>query len=237
VLVYDCMSRSPVTVSPKESLADARRRMTEHEVHQLPVVDAGRYLGLLTERDLSVHETHRADRTVAHAYRPFVDVLAPEIPDSPRDPLRRAPRRRRRPLGRRPLPQRPDRPPRPRQLQLLTVRPVTAPFRGATSRGRWLRASPFGPQAYGTVGISALRRRVSPSRVRSKPDEVGERIRILAPLTETLVSSVPPSVHGDGVVQGSQDSRVARRRSRERGLVRKSSMPAARQRSRSPLIA
>lgn len=80
MLVYDCMSRSPVTVSPKESLADARHRMTEHEVHQLPVVDAGRYLGLLTERDLSVHETHRADRTVDHAYRPFVEVLAPEMP-------------------------------------------------------------------------------------------------------------------------------------------------------------
>lgn len=77
MLVHECMSSSPVTVSPKESLAEARRRMSEHEVHQLPVVDAGRYLGLLTERDLSVHETHRADKTVAHAYRPFVDVLSP----------------------------------------------------------------------------------------------------------------------------------------------------------------
>lgn len=49
----DLITRSVVTVGPEEPLAEAIRLMLEHRVSDLPVVgNAGRLIGLLTERDL-----------------------------------------------------------------------------------------------------------------------------------------------------------------------------------------
>lgn len=55
--VQDVMSTEVVTIGPRETLAEAHRIMNAEGVRHLPVVDAGRLLGLLTQRDLHLVET------------------------------------------------------------------------------------------------------------------------------------------------------------------------------------
>ncbi|HEY8476185.1 MAG TPA: site-2 protease family protein [Chloroflexota bacterium] len=51
--VGEIMTRSPLhTVGPLDEVARALRLMAEHEVHQLPVVEDGRLVGLLNRADL-----------------------------------------------------------------------------------------------------------------------------------------------------------------------------------------
>lgn len=50
--VADLMTSPPVSATPRESLALAARRMTEHGVGSVLVLDGGRLVGILTERDL-----------------------------------------------------------------------------------------------------------------------------------------------------------------------------------------
>jgi CBS domain-containing membrane protein len=51
LLVKEVMSTHVVTIGPHEPLANAARLMLEHKIGCLPVVDAGRLLGILTESD------------------------------------------------------------------------------------------------------------------------------------------------------------------------------------------
>ncbi|MEZ4430251.1 MAG: CBS domain-containing protein [Nannocystaceae bacterium] len=46
------MSTELVTAHPGERLSDVRQRMLEHKVHHLPVVDGGRFIGLITSNDI-----------------------------------------------------------------------------------------------------------------------------------------------------------------------------------------
>ena len=47
--------RRTITISPAEPLSAAARRMIEHSISALPVVEAGRLVGLLTATDLVDH--------------------------------------------------------------------------------------------------------------------------------------------------------------------------------------
>jgi acetoin utilization protein AcuB len=47
----------PCTIGPTRSLAMARRAMLDHGVRHLPVLDGGRIVGLLSERDLFLVES------------------------------------------------------------------------------------------------------------------------------------------------------------------------------------
>ncbi|SRR6266511_1234117 len=49
--VADHMTDKPVTVGPDEDVEVARRRMTDHGVRHLLVVDGGRLVGVLSMRD------------------------------------------------------------------------------------------------------------------------------------------------------------------------------------------
>jgi acetoin utilization protein AcuB len=49
--VGDVMTRQLVTIGPETSCEKAERLMEEHRVRHLPVVDAGRLVGLVTDRD------------------------------------------------------------------------------------------------------------------------------------------------------------------------------------------
>ena len=51
------MTATPRTVGPTRSLAEARQLMTHHQIRHLPVLDGGRIVGLLSERDLLLVET------------------------------------------------------------------------------------------------------------------------------------------------------------------------------------
>lgn len=50
--VEDWMRRKPVTISPQETLRTAWRIIREHRIRHLPVVEQGRLVGIVTDRDL-----------------------------------------------------------------------------------------------------------------------------------------------------------------------------------------
>ena len=50
--VKDLMSGAPITMSPTTLLLDARRMMQEQRVRHLLVVDDGRLVGIVTDRDI-----------------------------------------------------------------------------------------------------------------------------------------------------------------------------------------
>ena len=52
MLVRDIMSRPAVAIAPGTTLADAYRTMKEEGVRHLPVVEAGKLVGVVTDRDL-----------------------------------------------------------------------------------------------------------------------------------------------------------------------------------------
>ena len=53
--VEDVMRRDPVTVSPHEILAAVQAVMLREGMHQLPVVENGALVGIVSERDLRAH--------------------------------------------------------------------------------------------------------------------------------------------------------------------------------------
>ncbi|OUM97762.1 MAG: hypothetical protein BAA04_03290 [Firmicutes bacterium ZCTH02-B6] len=50
--VRDVYTKGAITVTPRTSIADARRLMEEHKIRRLPVVDGDRVVGIVTQRDL-----------------------------------------------------------------------------------------------------------------------------------------------------------------------------------------
>ncbi|MDJ0782282.1 MAG: pyridoxal-phosphate dependent enzyme [Desulfosarcinaceae bacterium] len=75
--------RATVTVSPREPLATAHNRMRDGGFSQLPVVDEGRLVGMLTEKDLLAVLDDAADGwslTVGQTMRSNFATIAPEAP-------------------------------------------------------------------------------------------------------------------------------------------------------------
>ena len=52
VMVEDCMSKSPVTISSTDSLQSAIDLLQKYNIRELPVIDFGRLAGIVTDRDL-----------------------------------------------------------------------------------------------------------------------------------------------------------------------------------------
>lgn len=52
VKVFDCMTKPVTTVAIVDSIGHARRIMAEHRINQLPVLDNGKVVGIVTDRDL-----------------------------------------------------------------------------------------------------------------------------------------------------------------------------------------
>jgi CBS domain-containing protein/uncharacterized membrane protein YuzA (DUF378 family) len=50
--VREVMSAEPATVAPSTSVADAAKLLKQHDVGSLPVVEAGRLTGIVTDRDI-----------------------------------------------------------------------------------------------------------------------------------------------------------------------------------------
>ncbi len=50
--VADVMTPNPMTISPSNSLRTAKRLMEEGNFRRLPVVESGRLVGIITDRDL-----------------------------------------------------------------------------------------------------------------------------------------------------------------------------------------
>lgn len=65
VPVQDIMSRSPVTVSPSDDVHAAARQMAARQVRRLPVVEAGKVVGMVSLGDLA--RNRRCDTEAAEA--------------------------------------------------------------------------------------------------------------------------------------------------------------------------
>jgi acetoin utilization protein AcuB len=52
--VTEFMTHSPITISPDASIGEAAKLMLEHQISGLPVVEAGKLIGIITETDISV---------------------------------------------------------------------------------------------------------------------------------------------------------------------------------------
>jgi CBS domain-containing protein len=58
----DLMIRDVITATPDESLIQAARRLLEHRIHRLPVLDGGRLVGILGSLDFVAEFTRDGDR-------------------------------------------------------------------------------------------------------------------------------------------------------------------------------
>lgn len=50
--VRQLMSKDPITIDPESSVIQAAQTMLEHKISTLPVLEAGRVVGIITESDL-----------------------------------------------------------------------------------------------------------------------------------------------------------------------------------------
>ncbi len=80
MIVSRVMSKNPVTISPEDSLAEARHRMAKGLFRRLPVVERGQLVGIVTDRDLRKHEGY-LDRTRVNAAMTQAPIaIAPSAP-------------------------------------------------------------------------------------------------------------------------------------------------------------
>jgi CBS domain-containing protein len=54
VRVADVMTRDVITIAPSQTVEDAAELMARHKIKKLPVVEAGRLVGMVTASDLAV---------------------------------------------------------------------------------------------------------------------------------------------------------------------------------------
>ena len=78
------MTTSPHSIGRDQPLARAHALMREHQIRHLPVLEGGKLLGVLSERDLRLIETLRdvdpAKVTVEEAMSNEVYAVAPDAP-------------------------------------------------------------------------------------------------------------------------------------------------------------
>ncbi len=55
MLIRRWMTKNPATVSPIDTLLEAQRKMDEGNFRRLPVVEDGRVIAIITDRDLRQH--------------------------------------------------------------------------------------------------------------------------------------------------------------------------------------
>ena len=82
--VRDVMVTDVVTIEPSASLVEAARRMAEANVGMLPVVDAARVVGVITDRDIVVRAVARErDPATTHVSDCLSEDVIPAHPDWP----------------------------------------------------------------------------------------------------------------------------------------------------------
>src|SRR5271165_2738486 len=78
------MTPSPHSIGQEQSLAQAHKLMREYHIRHLPVLHAGKLVGILSDRDLHLIETLRdvepAKVSVEEAMSPTVYTVSPKAP-------------------------------------------------------------------------------------------------------------------------------------------------------------
>jgi CBS domain-containing protein len=78
MLVRECLRSAPVTVPPSCSLEEAAQLLGSHQVGSLLVVDGGRLVGIVTDRDITVRgigEGKASSADVAVVMTPDPDTI------------------------------------------------------------------------------------------------------------------------------------------------------------------
>ena len=76
--VGDRMTKNPVTVSPRDTLLDAQVKMRAGAFREIPVVDYGRLIGIITDRDVRRHGRNNIVATVQSAMTEGAIKATPE---------------------------------------------------------------------------------------------------------------------------------------------------------------
>jgi len=79
--VRKIMTKNPIVAQPNNSISEVSELMTEYKLQQLPVVENGKLLGLITSYDLwknSMHSHNQKERTVRDVMTTNVLVIAPK---------------------------------------------------------------------------------------------------------------------------------------------------------------
>ncbi|HEY6419415.1 MAG TPA: CBS domain-containing protein [Candidatus Binataceae bacterium] len=76
--VADRMTATPTTVTPQDSLAAAKALMDAERFRELPVVEHGRLVAIITDRDLGAHTGYWESTRVSAAMKPDPITIAPD---------------------------------------------------------------------------------------------------------------------------------------------------------------
>jgi acetoin utilization protein AcuB len=75
--ILNLMTADPVTVTPRDTLAAAKAIMDAGRFRRVPVVDADRLVGILTERDVREHSGYLESTLVNAAMRTALVTVGP----------------------------------------------------------------------------------------------------------------------------------------------------------------
>lgn len=76
VPVRNYMTRSPLTIGPRQTLDEAHRLMRANRIRHLPVLDQGKLVGIVSQRDLMLIESLP---DVSPAEVPVEDAMTTEV--------------------------------------------------------------------------------------------------------------------------------------------------------------
>jgi acetoin utilization protein AcuB len=83
-LVRSYMTAAPRTVGPRQTLADAHALMRAHRIHHVPVVQNGKVVGIVTQRDLllieSLPDVNPSEVPVEDAMTRDLFIVTPRTP-------------------------------------------------------------------------------------------------------------------------------------------------------------
>ena len=80
--VQDIMTRCVRSIGPTDSIAKAAALMAEHDVGLLPVVDDGRLVGIVTDRDLAVRGLAHGLHGGAPIFRVMTEEVSTCLPEA-----------------------------------------------------------------------------------------------------------------------------------------------------------
>lgn len=61
--IHTIMTKNPISLSPKHTIADVESLFKHHRIHHLPVVEDGKLIGLVTTYDLWNHNSSNPQET------------------------------------------------------------------------------------------------------------------------------------------------------------------------------
>ena len=80
--IRDVMTPNPITVSPDDSIQSAARIMRDEDTGVIPVVENGRPIGLVTDRDIvirAVADTGKLDRPIREIATTNIVAVTPDM--------------------------------------------------------------------------------------------------------------------------------------------------------------